>query len=194
MLQKKKDTSELDRVKEVAMRDLGVDESELEEYDKVFRLLSNAYTQQELDDDDGAPPPDYDFITVEKLKRACRAIGVQSEDVSIMRLIAVADRNDDGMISHAEFVRMMTARAAVEDDEHDLEDAFKHMGGWLSFKSKSEANGKGSIAKANFVKWMETLLSNDDASTEAGQVFDHHDTNGDGVLSLEEFKDSVRRG
>jgi calmodulin len=116
-------------------------------------------------------------IELHELQLVMRQLGQNPSERELKEMISSVDDNGDNEIDFEEFMTLMKSRIGERDPEKELRDAFAVF----------DRDGSGSIDRRELKKIMKNLgqaLTED----ELDAMMDEVDTNGDGVISYEEFK------
>ena len=109
-----------------------------------------------------------------------RTLGLNPTEDDIDNFILDVDQDQDGVIDFIEFLEMMN-RMWVEGDEA-IREAFQVF----------DSDGSGSIDEREFRDVMETYLDEDFTERDITDMISSIDTDGDGLLSLDEFVKLLR--
>jgi calmodulin len=107
-----------------------------------------------------------------------RKLGQNPSEAELIEMISTVDDNGDNEIDFPEFMILMKSRIGEKDPEKELRDAFRVF----------DTDNSGSIDKKELKRLMKKLgqaLS----EAELDAMMDEVDTNGDGQISFEEFKE-----
>ena len=107
-----------------------------------------------------------------------RKLGQNPSEAELIEMISTVDDNGDNEIDFEEFMILMKSRIGEKDPEKELRDAFRVF----------DTDNSGSIDKKELKRLMKKLgqaLS----EAELDAMMDEVDTNGDGEISFEEFKE-----
>lgn len=105
-------------------------------------------------------------------------MGQNPSEAELIEMISTVDDNGDNEIDFPEFLILMKSRIGEKDPEKELRDAFRVF----------DTDNSGSIDKKELKRLMKKLgqaLS----EAELDAMMDEVDTNGDGEISFEEFKE-----
>jgi calmodulin len=107
-----------------------------------------------------------------------RKLGQNPSEAELIEMISTVDDNGDNEIDFPEFLILMKSRIGEKDPEKELRDAFRVF----------DTDNSGSIDRKELKRLMKKLgQALSDAELDA--MMDEVDTNGDGQISFEEFKD-----
>jgi calmodulin len=107
-----------------------------------------------------------------------RKLGQNPSEAELIEMISTVDDNGDNEIDFPEFLILMKSRIGGKDPEKELRDAFRVF----------DTDNSGSIDRKELKRLMKKLgQALSDAELDA--MMDEVDTNGDGQISFEEFKD-----
>merc|ERR1712178_154913 len=145
----------------------GLTQDQVEEIKEAFDLF----------DTDGSGS-----IDVNELKVAMKALGMDAKSEEIRKLINDIDSDGDGTIDFDEFLAMMTARKQGGDTREDL----------LKVVNLFDDDKTGTVSFKNLKRVCQELGENmtDD---ELKEMMDWADKDGDGVLTEDEFINTVLR-
>lgn len=116
-------------------------------------------------------------IELHELQQVMRKLGQNPSEKELKEMIGSIDDNGDNEIDFDEFLILMKSRVGARDPEKELRDAFAVF----------DTDGSGEIDRKELKRLMKKLgqaLS----EAELDAMMDEVDTNGDGVISFEEFK------
>jgi Ca2+-binding EF-hand superfamily protein len=116
-------------------------------------------------------------IELHELQQVMRKLGQNPSEAELIEMINSVDDNGDNEIDFEEFLILMKSRVGERDPEKELRDAFAVF----------DTDGSGSIDRKELKRLMKKLgqaLS----EAELDAMMEEVDTNGDGVISFEEFK------
>lgn len=117
-------------------------------------------------------------IELHELQQVMRKLGQNPSEAELIEMISTVDDNGDNEIDFNEFLILMKSRIGEKDPEKELRDAFRVF----------DTDNSGSIDKKELKRLMKKLgqaLS----EAELDAMMDEVDTNGDGEISFEEFKE-----
>lgn len=117
-------------------------------------------------------------IELHELQQVMRKLGQNPSEAELIEMISTVDDNGDNEIDFPEFLILMKSRIGEKDPEKELRDAFRVF----------DTDNSGSIDKKELKRLMKKLgqaLS----EAELDAMMDEVDTNGDGQISFEEFKE-----
>ena len=121
-------------------------------------------------------------IELHELQQVMRKLGQNPSEAELIEMISTVDDNGDNEIDFEEFMILMKSRIGEKDPEKELRDAFRVF----------DTDNSGSIDKKELKRLMKKLgqaLS----EAELDAMMDEVDTNGDGEISFEEFKELMVR-
>jgi Ca2+-binding EF-hand superfamily protein len=122
-------------------------------------------------------------IELHELQQVMRKLGQNPSEAELIEMISTVDDNGDNEIDFNEFLILMKSHIGEKDPEKELRDAFRVF----------DTDNSGSIDKKELKRLMKKLgqaLS----EAELDAMMDEVDTNGDGQISFEEFKELMVRG
>lgn len=116
-------------------------------------------------------------IEPNELQQVMRKLGQNPTEKELSEMISSVDDNGDKEIDFEEFLVLMKSRIGERDPEKELKDAFAVF----------DTDKSGSIDRKELKRLMKKLGQ---ALTEAelDAMMDEVDTDGDGVISFQEFK------
>ena len=121
------------------------------------------------------------FITANELSSVMSSLGQNPTDSEIADMINEVDADGDGRIDFPEFLTMMSRKAFNYDPDKELEDAFKVF----------DKNGDGFIS-SNELKQVLLSLGEKATDNDIVLMMKEADTNNDGKICFEEFKNMMR--
>ena len=115
----------------------------------------------------------------------------------IAHMFHALDMDDNGFLEQADFDRLVEgyARIAGWDPDSEARERFRHfmMTWWEMFLAGADADHSGSVDLAEFSALLAQLESSPDAIAEAARtVFDAMDADGDGTISVDEYRGFLR--
>merc|ERR1712070_340012 len=120
-------------------------------------------------------------IELDELQQVMRKLGQNPSEQELKEMISTVDDNGDFEIDFAEFLMLMKSRIADRDPDKELRDAFKVF----------DTDNNGSIDKKELKRLLKKLGQTlTDAELDA--MMNEVDTNGDGEISFEEFKEMMQ--
>ena len=144
---------------------MDISEHYLREYKKAFKLFD--------ENGDG-------MITSAELKQVCNSLGDSLSISEVQEMMKSVDENNDGVISFDEFVKYLDKY--LTDDE--VVETFKYF----------DKNNDGFITENELDQVMSELTNfpEDNSIDTIRAMMKEADTDGDGKISLEEFKKVVQ--
>ncbi|RCV09147.1 hypothetical protein SETIT_2G003300v2 [Setaria italica] len=122
------------------------------------------------------------FITVEDLGAVLESLGQNNTAFELQSMIAMVDSDGDGAINFEEFSMLMELKPNGVDSDEEMTRAFRMF----------DMDKDGFISEAELCHIMYNLGSNL-SGDEVKEMMRVADTDGDGRLSYEEFKQIMHR-
>jgi len=117
-----------------------------------------------------------------QLKVSMRALGFEVRKVEVMKLMKEYDRNENGWITYADFVEIMTEKMSERNPEDEIKKAFALF----------DDDQTGSISVRN-LRRVARELGEELKDEELQAMIDEFDKNGDGVIDVEEFMSIMKQ-
>jgi len=119
-------------------------------------------------------------ITLKELSSVLNSLGQNPSEEELVGMIREVDQDNSGTIEFEEFCVLMAKNMREQDNEEDLQEAFKIF----------DADGSGSITKDELKATLATVMGNTDESLpedDIDEMIKEADIDGDGQVSYEEF-------
>ncbi|CAN6309590.1 unnamed protein product [Urochloa humidicola] len=122
------------------------------------------------------------LITIEELRVVLESLGQNNTTCELQCMIAEVDADGDGAINFSEFLKLMEFKPNDTDSEEELKVAFRML----------DMDEDGFISEAELCHIMYNLGCNLNGD-EVRAMMREADTDGDGRVSYEDFKQIMRR-
>ncbi|CAL4944054.1 unnamed protein product [Urochloa decumbens] len=122
------------------------------------------------------------LITIEELRVVLESLGQNNTTLELQWMIAEVDADGDGAINFSEFLKLMELKPNDTDSEEELTGAFRMF----------DIDEDGFISEAELFLIMYNRGCNLNGA-EVREMMQEADTDGDGRVSYEEFKQIMNR-
>jgi Ca2+-binding EF-hand superfamily protein len=120
-------------------------------------------------------------IELHELQQVMSKLGQNPTEQELIEMISTVDHNGDHEIDFNEFLILMKSRIVGRDPDQELREAFTVF----------DTDNSGAIDRKELKRLMKKL-GQKLSEQELDAMMDEVDTNGDGEISFEEFKELMR--